>query len=280
MKSLENNLKDAFQHLADVKPFAKGVVYPGLGLKKLDIMTNGFRPGELWVIAGSSEVGKSSFMFRAAALASRDIKTVFISFDENGNEITWRMISQQSGIPFIKIDNATIGSKEWVEMTHVGASLAEHALFVEDQPSQFVEDIIVQLKEIQPRLVFIDPIQWMRTKKEYDFRFQEMEEINQQLKIYAKEAQITIVVASHLYAEMRTRMDKRPWLEEINRWGSLDNYADKVIMLYRDVMWNPGTDNPALAEIIIAKNRFGPTGFIYSNYVKELMLFEDFEDEF
>jgi replicative DNA helicase len=128
------------------------------------------------------------------------------------------------------------------------------------------------------QILVIDYLQLLHSTKKHENRHQEVSDISRSLKALAKELNIPIIALSQLSRAVDSRMDKRPMLSDLRESGAIEQDADLIMFLYRDIVYNPETENPALAELIIGKQRNGPTGTVYMNFIREITKFEDAVD--
>lgn len=273
-------LKKTFQHLSDIKSNSKGITGIPSGYKKLDEMSSGFQNGDLIVLAGRPSMGKTAFALPLAAYAANTKVTVgMFSLEMSAEQLSLRLLSAESGIPHHHIRNATITSDEWIELTHVAARLAEMKLFIDDTAGLTIAELRKKARKLKMEhnlgLLVIDYLQLIYTDRKHENRHQEVSEISRSLKGLAKELNIPIVALSQLSRAVDGRMDKRPMLSDLRESGAIEQDADLIMFLYRDVVYNPETENPALAELIVGKQRNGPTGTVYLNFLKDLTKFED-----
>lgn len=126
--------------------------------------------------------------------------------------------------------------------------------------------------------IVIDYLQLLHSTKRHENRHQEVSEISRSLKALAKELKIPILALSQLSRAVDSRMDKRPMLSDLRESGAIEQDADVIMFLYRDIVYNADAENPDLAELIIGKQRNGPTGTIRLNFLREYTRFEDAED--
>jgi len=276
-------LKKTFQHLSDIKSHSKGITGVPSGYKKLDEMTSGFQNGDLIVIAGRPSMGKTAIALPIAAHASAMHATVgFFSLEMAAEQLSLRLLSAESGIGHHHIRNATITSDEWIELTHVAARLAEMKLFIDDTAMLTLAELRKKARKLKMehnlQLLVIDYLQLIHSDRHHENRHQEVSDISRSLKALAKELNIPIIALSQLSRAVDSRMDKRPMLSDLRESGAIEQDADLIMFLYRDVVYNPDTENPALAELIIGKQRNGPTGTVYLNFMRELTKFEDAPD--
>jgi len=201
----------------------------------------------------------------------------------SAEQITLRLLSSESGIPHHFIRNATISSQEWVELTNVAARLAEMKLYIDDSPMVSIMDVRTKARKLKAEhaldFLVVDYLQLLHSSRKHESRHLEVSEISRSLKALAKELNIPILALSQLSRAVDSRMDKRPMLSDLRESGAIEQDADVIMFLYRDVVYNPETENPALTELIIGKQRNGPTGTVYLDFIRELTKFEDSQYE-
>ncbi|TET06602.1 replicative DNA helicase [Candidatus Dependentiae bacterium] len=276
-------LKKTFQHLSDIKSHGKGVTGIPSSFTKLDMMTSGFQNSDLVVLASRPSVGKTALALSFALNAAIEGYTVgFFSLEMAAEQLTLRLLSTESRIAHHNIRNATITSDEWMELTSVAARLAELPLFIDDTAILSIMDLRTKARKIKAEhnlaFLVIDYLQLIHSTKHHENRHQEISEISRSLKALAKELNIPILALSQLSRAVDSRMDKRPMLSDLRESGAIEQDADLIIFLYRDVIYNPDTENPSLTELIIGKQRNGPTGKLYLNFIKEITQFEESDD--
>lgn len=277
-------LKKTFQHLSDIKSHSRGITGIASGYKKLDSMTSGFQPGDLVVLAARPSMGKTALALSIAGHAANEGKKVGVfSLEMSAEQLTLRLLSGESGIAHHNIRNATITSDEWVELTNVAARLAQMKLFIDDTAMLSIMDLRAKARKLKMEhgleFLIIDYLQLLHSTKRHENRHQEVSEISRSLKGLAKELGIPVIALSQLSRAVDSRMDKRPMLSDLRESGAIEQDADVIMFLYRDVVYNQDTENPSLSELIIGKQRNGPTGTVYLNFARELTKFEDFDDE-
>lgn len=277
-------LKKTFQHLSDIKSHSKGITGIASGYKKLDTMTSGLQKGDLIVLAARPSMGKTALALSLGLEAANAGKSVgFFSLEMSAEQLTLRLLSMQSAIAHHKIRNATISSNEWIELTNVAAHLAAVKLFIDDTAILNVMDLRAKSRKLKAEqgldLLIVDYLQLLHTIRKHENRHQEVSEISRSLKALAKELQVPIVALSQLSRAVDNRMDKRPMLSDLRESGAIEQDADLIMFLYRDVVYNPETENPSFAELIIGKQRNGPTGTVMLNFIGELTRFEDVEHD-
>lgn len=275
-------LKKTFQHLSDLKSHSKGITGVPSGYKKLDEMTSGFQKGDFVVIAARPSMGKTAIALSIAQQAAFAGYSVgFFSLEMAAEQLTLRMLSSESRIPHHQIRNAMITSDQWVELTRVAGELAQLQFFIDDTAMQTALDIRAKARKLKVennlQFLVIDYIQLLHGHKKYENRHQEVSEISRSLKALAKELEIPIIALSQLSRAVDGRVEKRPLLSDLRESGAIEQDADLIMFLYRDVVYNSETEHPNQAELIVGKQRNGPTGTVYLNFVGELTSFEDGE---
>jgi len=278
-------LKKTFQHLSDIKSHSKGITGIPSGYRKLDAMSCGFQNGDFIVLAARPSMGKTALALSAVANAAANGFTVgFFSLEMSAEQLTLRLLSSESGISLHNIRNATITSDEWIEITNVAARLAEKKIFIDDVAMLNIMDLRAKARKLKMEydvhLLVIDYLQLLQSNKRHENRHQEVSEISRSLKALAKELGIPVIAISQLSRAVDNRMDKRPMLSDLRESGAIEQDADLIMFLYRDIVYNSETENPTLSELIIGKQRNGPTGTVYLNFIRELTKFEDADDHY
>jgi len=277
-------LKKTFQHLSDIKTHSKGITGVPSGFSTLDRMTSGFQKGDLIVFAGRPSMGKTAMALTLVNNAARQGYGIGIfSLEMAAEQLTLRMLSSESGIAHQNIRNATITSQEWIELTNVATKLAESKIFIDDTAMLDIMSLRAKARKLKASqgisILVIDYLQLLHSTARHENRHQEVSEISRSLKALAKELDIPIIALAQLSRAVDSRMDKRPMLSDLRESGAIEQDADVIAFLYRDVVYNPETEHPSLTELIIGKQRNGPTGTVYMNFVRELTKFEEVDHE-
>lgn len=277
-------LKKTFQHLSDIKGHSKGITGVATGYKKLDQYTSGFQNSDLIVLAARPSMGKTAFALNIAINAANNGQSVgFFSLEMSAEQLTLRLLAMQSGIAHHNIRNATITSDEWLELTRVAGHLANLKFFIDDTAMVSIMDLRTKARKLKAehnvQLLVIDYLQLLHSTKKHENRHQEVSDISRSLKALSKELNIPIIALSQLSRAVDSRTDKRPMLSDLRESGAIEQDADLIMFLYRDIVYNQDTEHPLLAELIIGKQRNGPTGTVLLNFLREYSSFEDAEFE-
>lgn len=265
--------------------FLKGVQVVGLktGYKVLDQMTSGFSPGELIVIAGAPSIGKTAFalsLSRTFAI-SGEKKVAYFSLESSSKMMVLRMLATQGSLNLRDLRSANISEQNWPRLIQSAGELLTTNVFFDDSSPITPEEVASKCRELQKRegldCVVIDYLQMMQvTNPKADNREREVGDISRSLKNLAKELNVPVVAISQLNRRMTDRTEKRPFLTDLRESGSIEGDADLILMLYRDDYYDRDfIERKGLAEVIVAKNRFGPTGTIRVGFNAETGSFHD-----
>ncbi len=275
-------VKKTFQHLSDIKSHSGGLTGIASGYELLDQMTSGFQKGDLVILAARPSMGKTALALNIGAhAAANGLNVGVFSLEMGGEQLTLRLLSAESNIAHHNIRNATITSDEWVELINAASRLSERKLFIDDTAGLDIMALRAKARKLKAHhgidFLVIDYLQMLHSTKKHENRHQEVSEISRALKALAKELQVPILALSQLSRAVDSRMDKRPMLSDLRESGAIEQDADVIMFLYRDIVYNPDTENPALAELIVGKQRNGPTGTVQLQFLRELTKFEDLE---
>jgi replicative DNA helicase len=277
-------LRKTFKHLSEIRGQHKGITGVSVGFRKLNEMTSGFQPSDLIILAGRPSMGKTAMGLSIAQHVAAEGKGVgFFSLEMSAEQLTLRLLSMHSGIPNHAIRNATLTSDEWTALTNAASELGTYNFFIDDTALQTIMDIRTKARKLKLehdiQMLIIDYLQLINVVgRRYENRHQEVSEISRSLKALAKELKIPILALSQLSRAVDSRVDKRPILSDLRESGAIEQDADLIMFLYRDSVYNPEAEDPTFTELIIGKQRNGPTGTVNIHYNHALTLFIDGED--
>lgn len=239
------------------------------GFVELDEKTHGLHGGQLVLIAARPAVGKSTFALdiaRNAAIRNRQATVVF-SLEMTRAEIAMRMISAETSIPLQNLRKGQIGDTDWARFAQVRSQINDAPLYIDDSPNLTLVEIRAKCRrlaqQLDLKLIVIDYIQLMSSGKKVESRQQEVSEFSRALKLLAKELKIPVVALSQLNRQSEQGgSNKRPEISQLRESGSLEQDADVVILLHREGMGEPQHPRSGEADLILAKQRNGPTGTV------------------
>ena len=253
------------------------------GFIDFDRRTSGLQKSDLILIAARPSMGKTAFALNMAMNAAFAGKIVaMFSLEMSKEQLGKRILSARSEIDSIKLNTGELEVEEIETLGKAVDELSQIKFFIDDTPAMSILELRSKARRIKNEkgldLILIDYLQLMqgRPAKGADFnRQQEISEISRSLKALARELNVPVVALSQLSRGVEVRADKRPLLSDLRESGSLEQDADIVIFLYREEYYNHETEDGNIAEIIIAKNRNGPTASIKMSFRKEIMKFDD-----
>ena len=263
------------QGLSDLEKLAQE---PGMvtgvptGFADLDSMTAGFQKSDLIIIAARPSMGKTSFALDIARYVSlqKKMPTAFFSLEMSKEQLGMRLLCSKAQVDSSKVRTGYLAKSDWPKVHDAGRELAEAQLFIDDSPALSVLDVRARARRLaaeQPLgLIIIDYMQLMQGRSGTESRQLEVSEISRGLKALAKEINAPIVALSQLSRAVESRTDKRPLLSDLRESGSIEQDADVVMFIYRDVVYNPESEDPRQTEILIRKQRNGPIGEVFLDF--------------
>lgn len=252
----------------------------------LDRVMGGFQEGNVVTIAARPGAGKSSFAIALLLrLAQRGFAGAYLSLEMSESEIADKLISNLTGIDSLKFRNGQLNEEDMQEWFRLAPVLSELPISILDSECTTLTDIKRKLRILQReglRFAIIDYVQLMSAGFSEDTsrgenRVQVISAISRGIKQMAKELGIVVFMVSQLNRAVEMRSDKRPMLSDLRESGSIEQDSDSVIMLYRDDYYNEQSEEPNIAEIIVAKNRHGDTGIRKMYFKREICSFNDVE---
>ena len=251
------------------------------GFVGLDNMTAGFQPSDLIILAARPSMGKTSLALDIARYVSlnKKIATAFFSLEMSKEQLGMRLLCSKAQVDSSKVRTGYLAKVDWPKVHDAGRELVEAKLFIDDSPALSALDIRARSRRLaaeQPLgLVIVDYLQLMQGRSKTESRQLEVSEISRGLKALAKELNVPIIALSQLSRAVESRTDKRPILSDLRESGSIEQDADVVMFIYRDVVYNPETDDPGKAEILIRKQRNGPIGQAILHFENQFTRFYD-----
>ena len=250
------------------------------GLIDLDHKLGGLRRSDLIIVAARPGVGKTSLMLNMALAASHRFqqRVAIFSLEMSREQIVERLIAQHAGIDSQRLRDGRLREEDWPPFIQTTDHLANNGrLWIDDTPGLSVMQLRAKARRLHAehdlQLIVIDYLQLMVGEARSENRNQEITYISASLKNLARELNVPVLVASQLSRAVEQRSDKRPLLSDLRDSGSLEQDADVIVFIYRDDVYNPNTERPNVAELIVAKHRKGPTGTIEVLWRKELTQF-------
>ena len=256
------------------------------GFRDLDDLTHGFHGGQMIIIAARPAMGKSTLAldFARAAAVSNGMTAAFFSLEMGRNEIAMRLLSAESRILFSDLRKGNIRDEDWEKMSEAVDRLNDVPLFIDDSPNMSLMEIRAKCRRLKQRhnlkLVVLDYLQLLSSGKRVESRQQEVSEFSRTLKLLAKELDVPIIALSQLNRGSESRPDKKPQVSDLRESGSIEQDADMVMLLHRPEVYDKETERAGEADIIVAKNRNGPTRDITVAFQGHYARFQDMARDF
>lgn len=253
------------------------------GFYDIDRLTTGFHPGDLVVVAARPGMGKTSFGLSILhhLSVSNNVPTAFFSLEMSKEQIAMRLLGEETKIPLKKIRSGFLSQAELSKITDAALKMMKSPLYIDDTASISILDLKAKArrlkKETDIKLIVVDYLQLVSSGRRSESRQQEVAEVSRSLKALAKELSIPVIALAQLSRQAEMRSDKRPQLADLRESGAIEQDADLVMFIHRPEYYkkNPSPQEEGLAEIIIAKQRNGPTGVVNLAFIKEITKFEN-----
>ena len=279
---LKEIIPECFQKVEDLFKRKELITGVPTGYSELDKITSGLQSSDLIILAGRPSMGKTAFAMNIAqhaALMER-IGVAIFSLEMSKEQLTMRLLSSVGRIDSQRIRTGKLQNEDWPKLTRAVGMLTDAPIYIDDTPAISILDMRAKLRRLAAKtdigLVLVDYLQLMRGRTSEN-RTQEISEISRSLKAIAKEHNVPVMALSQLNRGLESRTDKRPMMADLRESGAIEQDADIICFIYRDEVYNKSEDNPqkGVAEIIIGKQRNGPTGTVQLYFQKEFTMFEN-----
>ena len=259
----------------DLKEKSMKPTLPGLssGFYELDSLTQGFQKSDLIIVAGRPSMGKTAFSLTMGLniIKTSKLPILFFSLEMSKEQIMYRLLAMETNINQMRLRSGKLYRNDWIKLNKVIKIISKLPFFIDDTSDLSIQDIRSKIKTIifeqtQIGLIVIDYLQLMQNSKfKLENRVQELSQITRSLKNIAREFNVPIIALSQLSRNVENRVNKKPILSDLRESGSIEQDADLVLMLYRNKYYNSKTElerTPDLTDLIVAKQRNGPTGTV------------------
>ena len=254
------------------------------GFYELDSFTQGFQKSDLIIIAGRPSMGKTALALNIGLniIKNLSLPVLFFSLEMSKEQLIYRLISSETNISNMRLKTGNLYKEDWLKLNEIIKNFSRLPFFIDDTPDPTIQEIKMKIKKVifeqnQIGLVIIDYLQLMQNSKfKTENRSQELSQITRSLKNLAREFQVPIIALSQLSRNVENRTNKRPILSDLRESGSIEQDADVVLMLYRENYYNSNSSNiDNSVQLIISKQRNGPTGTVNLQFDPKLMRFSD-----
>lgn len=253
------------------------------GFYDLDYKTAGLQPSDLILIAARPSMGKTAFALNIAeyVVLRSNITTAVFSLEMSQDQLVKRMLAMNSRVDSQNIRTGNLSADEWASLMESARVIGNSNLVIDDTSAITVGELRSKCRKLKLEknlgLVIIDYLQLMSGSKRSESRQQEISEISRALKSLAREINVPVVALSQLSRAVEQRPDKRPMLSDLRESGAIEQDADVVMFIYRDEYYNMDTQEPGVSEIIIGKQRNGPTGTVKLAWQSQYTKFANLE---
>jgi replicative DNA helicase len=309
---LKDAVKGAFKILADAAQRGGGITGIESGFTQFDRQCSGLHSGDLYIVAGRPGMGKTSFVLNLAVNVARPKQVevtgendpyleapveepgygvLFCSLEMPREQLAARLLSSEARVDMQKIRSGRMQRDDWNKLTDAASRLGRLPLWLDDTPALSLLDLRAKIRRLQAEiargegscpakrlgLVAIDYLQLMQGRRDAGSREQEISELSRGLKALAKEMGVAVMALSQLNraVETRTSKDKRPQLSDLRESGAIEQDADTIVFIYRDEYYFRDSPDKGIAELIVAKQRNGPTGKVMVKFSSEYTRFDN-----
>ena len=288
----QNRLKGGFTQINDIvvaalekleliRASGGSVIGVPSGLLDLDDITSGFQEGDLIIIAGRPGMGKTALalsMIRNAALEA-DVGVGMFSLEMANHQLAMRLLCAEARVDSHFVRTGKLPAKLWKNLGLSAGDLEKAPIYLDDSPALTVLELRAKARRLKAEhnigMIVVDYLQLMQGPRGVENRQQEISVISRSLKALAKELSIPVVALSQLSRAVEQRADRKPQLSDLRESGAIEQDADVVIFLYRPWVYSQEDEDEGKAEIIVAKQRNGPTGHISASFISKYARFEN-----
>ncbi len=276
--TLKEVIKSSFEmieHLYDKKEVITGI--PS-GFRDLDDLTTGFQKGDLVVVGGRPSMGKTALALNIAQYVGLEVKepVAIFSLEMAKEQLAFRMLCSEAMVNSNSIRKGFIKKEDWHKLTSAASNLTGAPIFIDDSSAITVLELRAKARRLKMEhglsLVIVDYLQLMKGKGSFERREQEISDISRSLKALAKELNVPVVAVSQLNRSVEQRRPPKPILADLRESGAIEQDADVILFLFRDEIYNKDAKKGE-AEIIVAKQRNGPTGIVNLTFISNCTRF-------
>ena len=274
-------IQDSYEKIEDLYHREEFITGVPSGYEELDDITTGFQPSELIVVAGRPGMGKTAFCMNIAQYVSiyKNIPVAIFSLEMSKSQLVQRMLCSEARLDSHKLRKGRLVEADWAPLSMAAGRLSSSSIFIDDTAGISCLEIRAKARRLKAQcnlgLVIVDYLQLMQTAGRIENRQQEISEISRSLKSLARELNVPVVAVSQLSRAVEQRIERRPRLSDLRESGAIEQDADLVIFIYREEYYRPKTEKKGIAEIIISKQRNGPTGKVELTFIREYAKFEN-----
>lgn len=255
------------------------------GFTALDHMTAGFQPSDLVVIAARPAMGKTALALSVAGWVgiSEQKAIAIFSLEMSKEQIVLRMLCSEASVENTKVRSGNLSDSDFPKLVDAASRVADAPIFIDDTPAITISELRAKARRLDREhklsLIMVDYLQLMRSPSYKNNREQEIADISRSLKALAKELNVPVIALSQLNRSVESRNDKRPMMSDLRESGAIEQDADIIMFIYRDEVYNEDTPDRGIAELIISKQRSGPTGIVRTAFSGEYTRFSNLDEQ-
>lgn len=278
---LKQVLTGAIERIDELYQAGSHITGLSTGFDRLDEMTSGLQKGDLVIVAGRPSMGKTALAMNMAehAAIKHKVPTAIFSMEMSAEQLAMRLISNLGRINQTKLRSGSLKDDDWPRMSSAVTILSEAPIFIDDSPGLNPSELRARARRLKREhglgLVVVDYLQLMQVPGTAENRATEISEISRGLKALAKELEVPVIALSQLNRSVEQRTDKRPVMSDLRESGAIEQDADVIAFIYREEQYDKETRRKGIADIIIAKQRNGPTGDVQLTFLGEYTRFEN-----
>ncbi|MBY7145136.1 replicative DNA helicase [Virgibacillus sp. NKC19-3] len=286
-KTIKDVLIEVYDTIEQLHQATSDITGIPTGFRDLDRITSGFQRNDLIIVAARPSVGKTAFALNVAqnVAVNNDENVAIFSLEMGADQLVQRMLCAEGNIDSQRLRNGQLQADDWSKLTMAMGSLSNAGIYIDDSPGIRVSEIRSKCRRLKQEdglgMILIDYLQLIQgTGSSRENRQQEVSEISRELKGLARELNVPLIALSQLSRGVESRQDKRPMMSDLRESGSIEQDADIVGFLYRDDYYDAESEKENIIEIIISKQRNGPTGSVELAFVKEYNKFVDLDHRY
>jgi replicative DNA helicase len=288
-ESIKSLIKKVFSSLDERFASPDGITGVPTGFHDLDQKTAGLQPTELIILAARPAMGKTSFALSMAqnAAISGGWPVLVFSLEMSSTQLAERLLCSEARVDSSALRRGQLQRQDMTNLTYAANTLSKAPIQIDDTPALSIRELRARARRFRSNkelfagkktgLIVVDYLQLMRGSSQAakSSREQEISEISRGLKSLAKELECPVVALSQLNRSLESRTDKRPQLSDLRESGAIEQDADVILFIYRDVVYNKDAENPHIAEVILGKNRHGAIGTVETHFEGRFTRFEN-----
>ena len=280
-KSLKNILPAAIDRLDELTHSDEDITGVPTGFSSMDEMTAGLQRGDLIIVAGRPSMGKTTLAVNIAenAAIGHKIPTAIFSMEMSAEQLTFRMIGSIGRVNQGGLRRGKLSDDDWSRIDSAVSMMSNAPIYIDDSPGLSPTEVRARARRLKREhglgLVVVDYLQLMQVSGTVENRATEISEISRSLKALAKELDLPVIALSQLNRGVEQRHDKKPVMSDLRESGAIEQDADIIVFIYREEVYEKDTPRKGVADIIIGKQRNGPTGEFHLTFLGEFTKFEN-----